>query len=445
MSKGLVQILKKSSTLMIARIIGGGMAFAVNIMIARWFGADALGEFALCMAVASLIAVLLPAGMQAVAVMFVSQYKAKKQFGLIRGYVRAGYSHIAAMSLIGGGLLAIAVVGLSDHLHTRITLISTFAFLIAPALALINFNCGALTGLKQQQLGLLPDLLVKPGLMFVAIAALGLIAGGATMPVIMITICACMWLTALGQLLLMLRYVRLTDAAVDDSGKPAWRKVSLPWIAITLMWDYFIELHLILAGLLMAPGQIGLLHICFRLRVLAAFGIRALYSLVMPDIYAAEAKGDQAGLERAIAKANFLAVGYSLGVCGALLVLGELILALVNESFRTGYLMLLLICASMIPRAVFGPTTAVMSMKGLQVPVVWILAAGIILSLLLCLALFPIYGVSAIAIAYLVSTTFITGVQWWWSRYKTGIDCAIFAPASWLFVRRQLATSFARA
>ena len=89
--------------------------------------------------------------------------------------------------------------------------------------------------------------------------------------------------------------------------------------------------------------------------------------------------------------------------------------------------MLLAICASMIPRAVFGPTTAVLAMKGLQVPVVWIIALGASLSMIMCLALFPWLGVSAFAVAYVVSTTLISGLQWRWAKKKTGLDSSIFA------------------
>ena len=45
--------------------------------------------------------------------------------------------------------------------------------------------------------------------------------------------------------------------------------------------------------MLAAPAEVAVLHICFRLRVLAAFGLRALYALVLPDIFASHERGDQ--------------------------------------------------------------------------------------------------------------------------------------------------------
>ena len=59
--------------------------------------------------------------------------------------------------------------------------------------------------------------------------------------------------------------------------------------------------------------------------------------LVMPDVYAADAKGDQQRFDRGLAKINFLTLAYSLMVSSAMLIGGEFMLGLVNESFKSGY------------------------------------------------------------------------------------------------------------
>ncbi len=440
MPRGLKQLLKKSSVLMLARIVGGCMAFALNILIARWMGAETLGAFALCMAFASLVAVALPAGMQSVGVMFISQYKETGQLDAALGYLRSGYRHIAVLGALSVALSAVAYFTLANVLQPETLLIGFLACLTAPALAVINFQCSILTGFRHQLQGLLPDLIVKPGLMFCSVVVLGLAAGGASPAILISAVCAAMWLTALSQYILMRRTLDFNAAAANADDRREWRKASLPWIAITLMWDYFIELHLILAGFLLMPAQVGLLHICFRLRVLAAFGIRALSSLVMPEIYAANASDDDGRLYAGLAKVNILTLIYAVAVCGGVLVAGNFVLGLVGEDFQAGYWMLLMVCASMIPRAAFGPATAIMSMKGLPVPVVWVVALGVVLALVLCLALYPLLGVTAIAVAYLVSTTFISVGQWFWALRTTGLDCSIFAPQGLSFLRQKLST-----
>ena len=82
----------------------------------------------------------------------------------------------------------------------------------------------------------------------------------------------------------------------------------------------------------------------------------------MPDIFAADAKGDETRLHLGLAKINLLTLVYSVFVFLALAAVGHLLLGIVSESFRDGYTILLVIAAAMIPRAVFGPSTAIMSM-----------------------------------------------------------------------------------
>ena len=439
MSKNLIQLLTRSSVLMVARVAGGGVAFAANIMIARWYGAEALGIFALCMALTSLIAVILPLGLQSVGVMFVSEYSDQKQHGLVRGYIRTGYRNIAIVTVIAVVLLAGAAViadrfGYYDHWTAAM-----FAILIAPALAMINFNCSVLTGCSRQLHGLMPDLLIKPALMFIAIAAVAFVVTGASPTVLLTTVCICIWLTALAHLWILLKETSVSNPPPAEVERRRWRKAGTPWIFITLMWDYFIELHLIMAGMLTTSAELGLLHICFRLRVLAGFGVRALSSLVMPGVYAANAKDDIPGIERGLFKANVLSLAFCLCVCAGLAVFGEFFLGLVNEKFRSGYTILMIITVAMLPRPIFGPATAVMAMRGLQVPVVWILLVGIALTVALSLVMFPIYGIEGIAIAYLISSTFIAVAQWWWAKVKTGIDCSIVSLALSRLNRRRAA------
>ena len=209
MQHSLTRLLQKSSVLMGARLPGGVLAFAVNIMIARWFGADVLGQFALAMALASLVAVFLPTGLQSIAMLFVSRYVAEQQTGDARAFIKTGYRRIGVLSALAAGCFAVGFAVMRGHIEEQTLQLAGIACLTAPALALLNFNCGVLTGLKQQMLGLLPDLIVKPALMFTAVLALALTASSRTSITVMIVVCACMWVTAIGQVFVMKRTVLL--------------------------------------------------------------------------------------------------------------------------------------------------------------------------------------------------------------------------------------------
>ena len=76
-------------------------------------------------------------------------------------------------------------------------------------------------------------------------------------------------------------------------------------------------------------------------------------------------------------------------------------------------------------RALFGPAPAILAMKGHQLPTVWSLVGGLLVSVTLCLLLFPIYGITGIAIAYTTANTLVSILQWRLVKHLTGLDSSI--------------------
>lgn len=433
----LSQLLTRSSGLMAARIAGGVAALSANIVIARNFGADALGVFALVMSVVSLASVVLPLGFQAVGTLFVSRYVEQDRSDRISGFARQGYSNIALLTGVAAAGLAAMIALDAPAAYRDHALTAGFVVAMAPALALINFNGSILNGYRRQFLALLPDLLIKPVLMLLALAALAYFHRSASTASLLVTACLALWASALIQAVIMSRQCQRKSPAVQDD-RTQWRRAAFPWMLITILSDYFVELHLLLAGLLVAPTQVAILHICFRLRVLAGFGMRALHVLILPDLYASHERGDWGELRSNILRANGLMLGYSLAVCLAVLALGNHVLSMLGTEFEGGRTTLLIVCAAMIARAVFGPAPALMAVKGYHRAAISIPLAGTAVSVALGLALYPALGIEGIAIAYAFSYSLIALSQWWWIKRNTGIDCSIFAGLSSRDVRQDV-------
>jgi O-antigen/teichoic acid export membrane protein len=421
------QLLTRTSGLMAARIAGGAAALIANLLIARHFGAETLGIFALALAAVSLAAVVLPAGFQAVGVMFTSQYLTRNRPGLVGAFARRGYCNILTLTGLGTAALGgVALIGgqaaFGGHAASAV-----FAAATAPALAVINFNGSLLNGYRRPFSAMLPDLLFKPLAMILAIFAVVELAGTGSLNALLAAVCLAFWASALVQAGLM-RQLKMPKPKPPPKREPRrWRKAALPWMTIAILSDYFIELHLLLAGFLVAPAQVAVLHICFRLRVLAAFGLRALYALILPDLFASYERKDWSELRGNILRANGFALIYALGVCLAIWPLGAWVLGLFGDSFAQARGLLLVVCSAMITRAAFGPAPAIMAMNGDHGAAIRIPVAGAALALGLGIALAPQFGIMAVAVAYSLSYSGIAIAQWWRVKRRTGIDCSIFA------------------
>ncbi len=421
------RLVGRSSLLMAARLAGAGLAFLGNVAIVRYLGADALGLFALCMATASLIAVFLPLGRQATATLFVSEYDAKRRPDRLSGYVSAGRSIIWRMTAAVAAIAAILWFALEGQISREAFIAGAFALVIAPALAFNSFNGGVLTGAHRPFSALLPESLIKPAFILIAAMVSAAFWSGETIYLLLAIVAAGCWITAGTQAMLL----RASDAVpcVENEGyeHQRWQKTAWPWMFISLLWDYFIELQLLLAGMIASTTEVAVLHICFRLRMLAGFGMRALYALILPDLYKANANGNSAELAASLSHANTLALLYSVSVCAAVWLFGEFVLGLIDPSFSSAHLALLVMCLTMVARALFGPATAVLAMAGYQFPSLWTLVAGLAISVALCLVLFPMFGLLGIAIAYLAANSMIAAVQWNLAFRLTGIDSSVFA------------------
>ncbi len=423
----LKNLLAKSSLLLLARFAGAILAFVGSILIARFFGATALGMVALMGAIAGLLSVGIATGRPAVAIQFASEYLETKKLGAINGFLRQGYkivgglsAIIIAMALLFAGTAPFGVS--SDTIY-----VCLFAALSAPALALINLNGGILTGHGMQLRALIPELLFKPMLLLLSIGLL-LLATPLSAPYwLLAMISSTFWITLGVQMLLARKRLDFRNADPDYRDARRWRRRATPWMAIVLLADYLVELHLLLAGLLLMPAQLAVLHVAFRMRMLASFGMRALYSVVLPDIYTAHTAGDARRVSRELTKGNGVALVYSLAACLGMYLFGELFLGFFGPEFKVGYDALLVACLTMIPKAIFGPATNIMSVAGRQKPMIIILLAGMLASALTIFMLYPNVGITGIAVGYAAAITFISIAQWWWTLKETGIDCSIFS------------------
>jgi O-antigen/teichoic acid export membrane protein len=234
------------------------------------------------------------------------------------------------------------------------------------------------------------------------------------------------WIT-LGTQVFVVRRVHRVDQRKVTPNRKRWFATATPWIFITILSEYFVELHLLLAGLLVMPAEVAILHICFRLRMLAAFGLRALYGLILPDVYSSHASNDWAGFRRSLLLANGLAVGYTVAVSFGLYLVGYWILAMFGEEFTAGQSALVIVSLAMVVRAAFGPAPEVLAAHDYHMSSFWILSIGAAISAVIAILLVPQMGYTALALSYTVAYNVVAIGQWWWLKHKTGIDSSIFA------------------
>ncbi|MEM8797243.1 MAG: hypothetical protein AAGE61_16895, partial [Pseudomonadota bacterium] len=283
--------------------------------------------------------------------------------------------------------------------------------------ASLFFQGALLVAYEQQVKALLPEILFRPALFLVGILVAVALGWALTAEVLFFY-----FVLVNGAALLLVTYfarqeIGRLDATPDPSDRKVWNKSAPPWIVTALVWDFFIEFHILIASFIAKPAEVAILHICFRLRMLAGFGMRSLYSLFLPDIYARHENGEDVSAK--IRRMQVIGTLYGLAVMGGFFLIGEALLSLFGQSFADAWLVLLIVSSVIIARGVFGPAPQLMAMYGMHVPPSIVMGAALLVSLAAAPFAYSEWGIAGIAGCYAVSSILGSAILWLWLLIAT--------------------------
>lgn len=425
--RSIFSYLGRFSILMGARMAGALALFAVNLLIANKLGAESLAEFAVFVSLISVLSVCLFAGYTSVSAIFAAEYSKTDQPELLKGFIRR--------ALINGLLSVLALAGLALVGHqllpqwAALSSAQTIALVLTAAFgqALLGFNSTLNVGLNRQAAGLLPETLLRPLLLLLGTLVLiySPVASGPTS--VFVVIALSVWIAVLILPFANRSLRKATSATAAKEDRQRWRRAAIPWMGTTLFLDYMIDLILLAVSLIAGSVEIALLHVCFRYRVLAGFGMRTIHNLMMPEIAGTKILQDQAGLRQKLLQVNAASLAYALAVLSFFGLFGHHLLGWFSLPTETALPVLLVVTATMALRALFGPAPLILAIHDYHRVTMWASMGSLAVAAMLLFALFPIIGILAAAIGY-TSANLLTSLYLWnFSRKNLGIDCSIFA------------------
>jgi O-antigen/teichoic acid export membrane protein len=442
----MLRLVSVSSLLTGARLFGAMATLVLTLILTRHFGAEIAAGFAVCMALATTITTIGLAGLQAFSPILIAEYNKTEQHGYLRGFVLAGGLACLGLTIILVGLLQIAewlgvlsVVGLD--LSGPLLLATS---IVAIAGAVLAFSAGVLTGFHKQPKAQLPESLLRPFLILGTIAALALAMVEPQLIHVLVAVAVVVVGPAAMVAFFMLQQMRKVPQVPMRFDFSRWVRMAPPWLSITLVWDNMIELMLLLAAALAGATEVVLLHICFRYRVLAGFGMRSLYSVSQPRIYEAIALRDFDSARAIIGITNILSLIYGIAVLVFVALFADLLLGVFGSEFTDGKALLLCVCGLILVRAIFGPAMAVLGANGAQMHVAFVLVGALVAATLISIALFPSFSILAIGIGYTIANAISSFALWLLARQRFSLDCAIWAvdfPRAYRSLRDEVASS----
>lgn len=434
------RLFSQSSVIFGARLFGAGVIFLAQAAIARFWGAEILGEYLLIIATVNIVAVVMPLGFANVSTYFAAEYSSRGEGGLLRGFILRTYGHIGvtALLLLVAGYPLAAMFGEPGKVLTEHWLP---ACLMAVATAVVYCNCALLVGLKRPFAGFFADTIFRPMLVALCFAIVALAGDAAA------RFAELIWLLAIGftviaavQFVWVLRAVR--QVPQPTSAAPAewkrWWRFALPWVVIILATDFFFDIDLLILSNLLDRESLAVFGVCTRVFSLVAFGVAAVYAVTLPEMFERSAAADREGFMRQIGEANLVASGVSIALFVVISLAGPLLLLLFGPEFQAGAGPLSVLCLTLCVRSLFGPAALVLSIHDRPYATLPAVALGIGVLALANVVLVPSYGLMGAALSALAAQSVWSAAMWLIARRTAAIDVSIWPKLRELLAARRV-------
>lgn len=425
------RLLSQSTVIFGARIFGAGLTFLVQVAIARFLGASALGSYILIMATVNVIAVAMPLGFEATGTYFAAEYRAKGEGVLLRGFMLRAYGHIAVtgiLLLVVGSSIA-SMFGEPGHVLAMHWLP---AVVLCISTAMVFVSGAMLVGLKRPFAGFFAETLFRPLLAIAGFAVALTMASGERIE-------ALLWVLAVGyavvsvvQLGLLIRATREIPLEAEPRAGEwrRWWHFAVPWMALVVAGDFFFDIDLLLLSGHMGREELAVFGVCTRVFSLVSFGVGAVYAVTMPDMFESEALKDREGFHRKIGEANLVASGMAIALLVAVLVLSPIVFLLFGSAFQAGVAPLAILCVGLVVRSVFGPAAVLLSVNNKPYAALPAVGASMATLVIANLALVPPFGLLGASVAALLAMTVWSAILWYTAWRVAGVDVSIRARLS---------------
>ncbi|ODS58484.1 MAG: multi antimicrobial extrusion protein MatE [Agrobacterium sp. SCN 61-19] len=382
------------------RIVSAAIAFISQIIQARLMGEFEYGIFVFVWVLVVLAGNFSCLGFHTAVIRFLPQYVQDKADAEIRGLTSTArlFAMTSASILALSGIAALHLFGNSiEHYYLVPLFLAVFAL---PMIALGDVLDGTARANRWDVLGLSPTYIVRPTLIL-AIMLLAVSGGApATAVTAMQAALVATYLTTLGQFLLvdrrlLNRYAR-GDRKVDFAG---WFKVALPIFFIEGFGFLLTNSDVIVVGLYLPPDQVAVYFAAAKTMALMQFVFFAVKAGATPRFSSLMAEGNSQGLAGFAGTAARWSFWPSLAVGIVVLMLGEMLLGLFGSAFTAGYLLMVILFAGNMAKALVGPAEMLLTMAGRQQLCVAVYAVALACNIGLNITLIPAWGLAGAATA----------------------------------------------
>ncbi len=415
------KFISAASGALVIRILGAGLAFLSQILLARWMGINEFGIYAFawtCILAAGIIGQL---GLGISATRLVAQYGKNNRPARLRSF----FGFVAAAVAISGGVIAIIAIGTlagSNGLVLNSSLTTLYlAFAIVPLMALHEVARGVTRGLGHVNAAYAPGFLARPGLFLLALAGLYFAGLAITAPIAILALAASLLIVTLYQWRQIAKW--MPDAPTSRSTPwhtRHWLAICLPAVLVDGQYLMLSYLDVLVLNAWVEPGEVAQYFAAARIVGLLTFVHFAVSAASAHRMAKLNASGKNRDLPAVMKKFITWTFWPTLVGIALLLPMGSWLLEFFGPGFSDGYYIMPVLVIGILFQAATGPVKYLLAMTGQQNLMAVILGITTAINLALNFWLIPEMGLQGAAIATTGSLSFASASLAVAVRYRLG-------------------------
>ncbi len=387
------------------RIINAVIAFASQVLLARYMGGFEYGIFVLVWVTVIILGNISCLGFHTSVIRFIPEYRAKNMLGELRGMVNASRIFVLLSST---AFMAIGWLGLwlfETQIERYYILPFYLGLICLPMIALGDQLQGIARANAWPLLALAPTYVLRPVLLLLFLFAIHIAgyepdAENAVLAAILAT-----WLTTIAQAIGMRMQRTEKITAPQKLRLRDWVAVSLPIFLVESIFFLQTNADVLMVGRYMQPTDVAIYYAAVKTLALVHFVYFAVKAGVAQRFATLIHAGDREALSAFVRQSVNWTFWPSLAMGLVVLALGQPILMLFGEEFTQAYPLLLLLVAAVVTRASVGPAESLLTMSGQQNACAAIYAFMLALNVTLNMLLIPHLGLWGAAIATSIAMT----------------------------------------
>jgi O-antigen/teichoic acid export membrane protein len=409
------------------RIISAGLAYVVQILLARWMDGSNYGTYVYVWTWVLLLGSMLDLGVGVGAQKLIPEYRTRGDLDALRGFLSGSrWLTLAASSAVA--LLLAAIVWLITPWLDPATVVPLYiGCTILPPFVVANTQDGIARSYDWIPLAQLPQFIVRQTLIIGFVAGLLGLGLGIDASAGMAASSAAVWLAMAGQFLVLNRRLAgIVPRGSKTHHLRGWVAVSLPIMMVEGFYLLLSYSDVLLLQQFRPAAEVGLYFAVIKTVALISFVHFAMAATTAHRFATYHANGDHDGLAAYVGYASRWTFWPTVAATIVLLIFGKPLLWLFGPQFVAGYDIMFIAVIGLVVRAATGPVERLLNMLGHQYLCALAYALAFAANAALCLVLIPDYGAHGAAAATSLALSLETALLFWMAKRAIGLNVLAF-------------------